>query len=131
MALGQREFISLPFVARSTEAVSLLVAPDGLLATAYEGFYYTVSECPGDFRAANNSPAVRVDEPTLGSSCRGNYVGKRDQRLYTTDELPGQCRVIPGRRYYLNIIQGDPSSILSGESLCPSERCSFIGQFRG
>jgi hypothetical protein len=32
----------------------------------------------------------------------------------------------------LNIIQaGGPDSILQGQSLCPSARCSFLSNFRG
>jgi hypothetical protein len=130
--LDQKQFISLPFVARQVENMNYFVAPDGALGTGYEGFYLTISECSGDFRSPSSNANVLADEPTLDASCRMFFSGKIEKRIFTTDAVAGQCRVIPGRSYFLNIIQaGGPDSILQGQSLCPSARCSFLSNFRG
>lgn len=130
--LGQKQFISLPFDARSSENLNMLLAPDGQLGDAYDGFYYTISECAGDFRSPSTNPTVLADEPTLGSACRGVVDGKVDRKLFTTEAFATQCRVIPGHSYHFNIIQADGgNSILQGQSLCQSAACSFIISFRG
>jgi hypothetical protein len=130
--LDQKQFISMPFVARQVENMNYFVAPDGALGTGYEGFYLTISECSGDFRSPSSNANVLADEPTLDASCRMFFSGKIEKRIFTTDAVAGQCRVIPGRSYFLNIIQaGGPDSILQGQSLCPSARCSFLSNFRG
>lgn len=135
VGLNANAYISLPFQALPGLRLRGIFSPAGYAVNppvGYEGLYWTISECPADFRSASSDPAVWADEPTLRPQCRGYIAGETDLILATTSVSGPECNIQEGRTYYLNMIQGGSSSaILLQQSTCPGGACGILFSFRG
>jgi hypothetical protein len=137
-ALQKQQYISVPVETQSLGRKGVRVVPGNGLDPAmgissYEGIYVTISECPGDFRAASFDPAILATEPTLSPKCRKTFVGEVSDSLFSASKRNplNDCIVDKDKTYFLNIIQTDPTVLFSpgDNSNCPNEYCGIRFQF--
>lgn len=87
--------------------------------------FIAVSPCPGDFRlaAAAATPAAVEDENYQRGACRKfNQAGT----IYANTSKPAynSCGLVPGRKYYLNLLFADPT-----DGLNTTETTCLVGNY--
>jgi hypothetical protein len=104
-----------------------------------DNYYFTISECPGDFRIPPDSTPAPVSDPTFSTGCRNWRAGSNsaaprvDWNIFTTQpyapSTDSRCHLESGKTYYFNfILDGPPGGIntngaqqagcLGGETFC-------------
>ena len=115
----KNKFIAMKFRAPSNSSwLNEVARMRFFIGTAYTQI--AIGQCPGQFGTDTNFP--------VNASCR--VAGKGEDLIWNiTQAVTGNCQLVPGNTYYLNVINASNMSDLT-QSTCSSSSCALVSVIR-